>query len=257
MAGTKKLLAKKTQPKVAVAYVRLSKDESGVQTATAGTQAQEDAIKAWALREKVEIAAWHFDLGVSGGLPAEKRPGMSAAFHDVKELRAGIFVVAKLDRLARDVQIAGMIEALMVKQGARVVSAQGEGTDGEETNDPGRFLMRSMIQMFAQYERLVIAFRTRKALEAKKRRGERTGGVPYGMKVAADKKTLMECVYEQRIIASVKSWNKRGFKGPEIAGLLVKNGMFPRKATRDWHPMQIKRILAIPDPPIPGGQGDR
>jgi DNA invertase Pin-like site-specific DNA recombinase len=228
-----------------------------VKTETAGTQAQEDAIKAWAAREQVEIAAWHFDLGVSGGLPPERRPGLSAAFHDIKELNAGVLIVAKLDRLARDMQIAGMVEALMVGQGVRVLSAQGEGTDGTETNDPGRFLMRSMIQMFAQYERLIISFRTTKALQAKQRRGERTGSVPFGKKVAADKKTLVDCVYEQNIIASVKAWDLRGFSRSEIAGLLPKNGMYPRKAARDWHPQQIKRILEMPAPPVPGSASDR
>lgn len=249
MAGRKNRTYTVTKPdaKVAVAYLRLSKDESGTKAKTAGTKAQEDAIKAWAAREGVAVITWHHDIGVSGGLPPEERPGLTAALDEMKELGAGVLIVAKLDRLARDMMVAGMIEALVVNQGAKVISATGEGTEGDEMADPSLFLMRSLHKMFAQYERMLIRSRTKKALAAKKARGERVGSIPYGKMLAADGKTLVDHKYEQQVIACVRAYDRRGFKSSEIGYLLVKNGYYPRVPTKPWHHEQIKRILAIPE----------
>ena len=46
--------------------------------------------------------------------------------------------------------------------------------------------MRRMIDAFAEYERLIIKARTLAAPAAKRRCGERTGRVPYGMTVIDD-----------------------------------------------------------------------
>ena len=81
-----------------------------------------------------------------------------------------MLLVAKRDRLGRDVIAVAMIERLIAKRGARVVSAAGEGTDSD---DPSALLMRRLIDSFAEYERALIAARTRAALAAKRRRGER------------------------------------------------------------------------------------
>ena len=74
-----------------------------------------------------------------------------------------------------------MIEAAVKRAGGRIVSAAGEGT---ESDDPASILMRRMIDAFAEYERLIIGFRTRSALAAKGARGERKGQVPYGRRLS-------------------------------------------------------------------------
>jgi DNA invertase Pin-like site-specific DNA recombinase len=93
-------------------------------------------------------------------------------------------LVAKRDRLGRYVIAVAMIERLVTKSGARVVSAAGEGTDSD---DPAALLMRRLIDSFAEYERALIAARTRAALAAKRRRGERVSGIiPFGYQLADD-----------------------------------------------------------------------
>jgi DNA invertase Pin-like site-specific DNA recombinase len=47
-----------------------------------------------------------------------------------------------------------MIERLIAKRGAHVVSAAGEGTDSD---DPAGVLMRRLIDSFPEYERALIA----------------------------------------------------------------------------------------------------
>ena len=167
--------SKKSRPVVdsskVVAYIRVSTEDQHL-----GPEAQIAAINVWATRQNVTVVAVHRDLGVSGATPLADCPGLMAALNDLSVHGAGMLVVAKRDRLARDVMKAAMVEARAEKVGARVVSAAGEG-DG---TDPAAQLMRTIVDAFAQYERAMIASRTRAALAVKKAKGERTGGVPYG-----------------------------------------------------------------------------
>jgi len=50
----------------------------------------------------VEVLAWREERGVSGGAELTERPWLLAALDDVAAHRAGLLVVAKRDRLARD-----------------------------------------------------------------------------------------------------------------------------------------------------------
>ena len=85
-------------------------------------------------------------------------------------------MIAKLDRLSRGVIESAVIEELVSRKHARILSAGGEGT---ERNDPTAHLTRRMLQLVASYERSLIAARTKAALAAKKARGEKIGAEPY------------------------------------------------------------------------------
>jgi DNA invertase Pin-like site-specific DNA recombinase len=94
-------------PTKAVAYLRCSTDRQDL-----SPDAQRDAIDRWARNAGVEVAAWHEDRGISGGAPLEDRPGLSAAVSDLQDLGAALLVVARRDRLARDVLTAALVERL-------------------------------------------------------------------------------------------------------------------------------------------------
>src|SRR3982751_4263975 len=98
-----------------------------------------------------------------------------------------------------------MIERLIGKRGARVVSAAGEGTDSD---DPSALLMRRLIDSFAEYERALIAARTRAALAAKRQRSERISGrLPFGFTLAANGRTLEPNATEQSVLSLI--WSLR------------------------------------------------
>jgi DNA invertase Pin-like site-specific DNA recombinase len=70
------------------------------------------------------------DAGTSGSLAIEDRPVLVDA---VAVLRRGdVLLVAKRDRLRRDVIAVAMIERLIATRGARIVSAAGEGTESDD-----------------------------------------------------------------------------------------------------------------------------
>jgi site-specific DNA recombinase len=189
----------------AIGYVRVSTDqqaESGL-----GLEAQEAAITVAASRLGLGVVRVFVDAGTSGRLAIEDRPVLLDA---VATLRRGdVLLVAKRDRLGRDVIAVALIERLVTKRGARIVSAAGEGT---ESDDPAALLMRRLIDSFAEYERALIAARTRAALAAKRRRGERASRiVPYGFRLAENAKTIEPEPVEQnalRLIGELRAVGK-------------------------------------------------
>ena len=99
----------------------------------------------------------------------------------------------------------------MGRRKARIVSTAGEGTDND---DPGSVLMRRMIDAFSEYERLVIKARTRAALAAKRRRGERVGTVPLGTRLGPDGRSLEACAAEAAAVALVRELAAGGLEAP-------------------------------------------
>ena len=135
----------------AIAYLRVSTDqqaESGL-----GLEAQEAAVRSAASRLRLDVVRVFVDGGTSGKLGIEDRPVLLEA---VAALRRGdVLLVAKRDRLGRDVIAVALIERLVAKRGASVVSAAGEGTGNGD--DPSGLLMRRLIDSFAEYEAALIA----------------------------------------------------------------------------------------------------
>lgn len=179
---------------------------------------------AWAERTGTTIVAWHTDTGISGAAELSKRPALLASLADLPAHGAAVLVVAKRDRLARDVMAAAMVERMTADVGARVVSAAGEGTEGD---DPTAVLMRRMVDAFAEYERAVIAARTRAALSVKRARGECVGEAPYGWQ-ADDQGRLVPDALEQAVITRVCALRASGLSIRAIAAALASEGVSTR-----------------------------
>jgi DNA invertase Pin-like site-specific DNA recombinase len=215
----------------AVAYIRVSTEEQHL-----GPEAQLAAINIWASRYNVTVVAVHRDIGVSGGAPLADCPGLMTALEDLGGHGAGLLVVAKRDRLARDVMKAAMVEARAEALGARVTSAAGEG-DG---TDPSAKLMRQIIDAFAEYERALIKARTTAALAAKKVKGERIGGIPYGFSDMDGK--LIPNEDERTIIRLAKELSSNGLSMRGICAKFASEGTVFRNFS--WNsPAHADRLL--------------
>lgn len=220
----------------AVAYLRVSTDQQA--DSGLGLEAQQASITTAVGRLGLELAAVFTDAGTSGSLGIADRPVLLDA---VAALRRGdVLIVAKRDRLGRDVIGVAMIERLIVKKGARLVSAAGEGTD---TDDPSAVLMRRMIDSFAEYERLLIGARTRAALAAKKRRGERISRfVPFGSRLASDGRTLEPAPIEQDALGILRECRAAGYSLQAIADELNRLGTRTRAGSR-WRFEYVRSLL--------------
>lgn len=227
-------------PLRAVGYIRVSTEDQAL-----GPAAQRHALERWCAANGAELVAVHEEPHragrASGGAELDNRPGLMTALDALADTGSGVLLVAKRDRLARDVVNMAMIERLAERAGARVRSAAGEGTEG--TDDPSAMLMRGMIDLFAQYERALIRSRTRSALAVKKSRGERTGSVPYGSRLAADGVHLEAHPEELEVLALVRELRAAGLSLRAIGARLTAAGCTPRGGA-GWNPNTIARLAA-------------
>lgn len=223
--------ARPGNPLVAIAYLRVSTDEQKL-----GPEAQRAAIEAWATREGVEVVSWHVDTGISGGSDLADRPALLAALSELRARRAGIFAVAKRDRLARDVAVAATIERAAKSCGAKVQSADGTANG----DSPADAFMRTICDGAAAYERDLIKARTRAALQAKRAKGERAGTVPFGFTADASGR-LSPCEAEQAVIGAVRSLRAAGLAFRAIETELARRGL----TSRTGRPFGIKQVFRM------------
>ena len=219
---------------VAVAYIRASKDEQHL-----SPDAQRASIEAWAAREGVQVASWHVDQGVCSVTPLDERAGLMAALGAVQGQGAGVLVVARRDRLARDVVLAAALERLATGAGAVIVSADGVGNgDGPEAA-----LMRSIVDAFAQYERALIRARTKAALAVKKAKGQRVSRhIPYGYQLGTDGVHLAPIEAEQATISAARQLRASGLSLAAVARELASRGLHSRTGA-PFVDTQISRML--------------
>lgn len=218
---------------LAIGYIRVSTDEQ-----SNGAHAQEDALRAWCAKHGHRLAAVHRDIGVSGAADLDDRPGLLSAIDDLKLHGASVLLIAKRDRLARDVAAAALIQRLVERAHATVRSADGmadvAGPEGE--------LLRGLLDLFAQHERALIRSRTRLALAAKKARQERTGGVGWGFRLAADGVHVEPEPAEVRVIQAASRLNAKGLSLRQIAAQLNQRGFRSRKGGMLW-PQSVRALL--------------
>lgn len=215
----------------AVAYLRVSTHRQNL-----GIEAQRIAIEMWAVREGVSVVAWHIDAGVSGGSDVGDRPGLVAALGTIRVARAGILVVARRDRLARDVAIAETIEKATADAGSRVVSADGVGDEGT----PGASFDRAVAYHLASHSAESVRLATKAALAAKRARGERAGAVPYGF-TADDAGRLSPCPAEQDVIAAVRELRAAGLPLRAVVAELNRRGL----VSRSGRPLALTQVARV------------
>ena len=216
-----------------VAYLRVSTDDQAENGF--GMDAQLDSIT-----KKIGVPERTYrDEGLSG--KDATRPGLLEA---LESLRSGdLLAVAKRDRLARDTYLVLWIEKEAKRRGARIVSAAGEGGDGD---DPAQVLLRRIVDSFAEYERLIIGQRTAAALKVKRERGEKTGGkyAPFGFRVSDDGVHLERDDREAATVDLIKGLRERGLSLREIAAEMEHRGILTKAGKTRWNPTTVSRILS-------------
>jgi site-specific DNA recombinase len=217
----------------AIGYVRVSTQEQSDHGVS--LEAQEARIRAYCATRSLDMVDIIQDAGVSGATPIDERPGLVEALAMLA--RGDVLVVARRDRLARDVVIAAILDRLVEGKGAHIESVDGAGNGDGPTAE----LIRTIMTAFAQYERARIRLATKAALATKKARGEVVGTVPYGFKRVGDR--LVDVPDEQEVIRLAKSMHANGLSLRNIAARLSHLGHSSRSGVA-FHPTQIARMVA-------------
>lgn len=141
----------------AVAYYRVSTRRQG--RSGLGIEAQRAAVERFAEAEGIEILAEHVETETGKGSDAlVRRPKLRAALNEARQAKCPV-LVAKLDRLSRDV---AFISGLMAQRVPFLVAELGADADP---------FMLHLYAALAEKERRLIAERTRAALAERKHRG--------------------------------------------------------------------------------------
>ncbi len=121
----------------------------------------------------------HYDDGGFTGTNLE-RPAFQRLMDEVEAGQVDIVVVYKVDRLSRSLLDFAQVMGRFNQAGAAFVSV----TQNFSTADAMGRLTLNMLMSFAEFEREMIAERTRDKIAAARRRGKWTGGpVPLGYDV--------------------------------------------------------------------------
>lgn len=207
---------------------------------------QHDACLAFIERNPGPIRKVLYEEDFSGSLPLNKRPILQEAIELLQ--KGDILLVHKRDRMFRgDPFSNGFIENEIRRRGATLRSVMGEGTEGD---DPAQILLRRVTDMFSEHERNMIAYRTKTALQAKRRRGERVGTIPYGYSLSQDGTTLLPVPMQQQVIQTMRDLRARGFSLRKIGRHVEAMGAYPPKSDR-WTAQSISQILQRDDLPAP------
>lgn len=164
------------------------------------------------------------------------RPGVQRLLEMVRKREIAGFIITKLDRLTRTVRDLGVIVDLVESRNVTIISTH-ESLDTSTAT--GRMVL-NITAAVAQWEREAIAERTSEALQAKKKRGERTGNVPYGYRAVAGK--LVENELEQATIAVIRSLRRQDKSLQQIASELNATGYKTRKGG-EWKLQYVDAIL--------------
>ena len=202
----------------------------------AGLAAQRAAIDAYAKRAGLTIVATFEDAGISGAAGMDDRPGLAAAVGFLK--RGDTLIVAKRDRLGRDTFNVMLIEKAVAKRGASIVSADGVG-NGDGVADQ---FMRSVMDAAAQFERGLIAARTKSAMAAKRAAGDRVGEVPFGWCLDASGR-LVKDADEQAVLERIMECRRLGVSLRKIAAILTESGIVTKKGKASWSHSSVQSIL--------------
>ena len=154
----------------ACGYLRVS---SRMQ-ASEGTslEAQRESIVRYAVLHGFDLVRIEKDAGISGGKSEEQRPGLAAVLEAVRSGECSVVLAIHVDRLARDLDLAGHLRILVKRAGGRIEII------GAKTDPMGRLFD----DIWAEYERQRGADRMRSFHATRKARGLYSGAVPYGMR---------------------------------------------------------------------------
>ncbi len=213
-----------------IAYYRVSTDKQG--RSGLGLEAQQAAVQQF-LGSQPDQA---FTEVESGG--NKDRPELAKAIAQCKATGATL-IVAKLDRLARDVQlILSIVDSGIV---VRFV-------DLPQINptDPTGRLMLTMLAAFAEFEREIIRKRTKECLTVAKARGQklgspnpRAGGQARAKQLAAASKADPQALIIVRDLKAMGMTTTR-----QIAAGLTERGIKTATGSTQWHSAQVSRLLA-------------
>jgi len=212
--------------KSAIAYIRVSTAKQG--RSGLGLEAQQEAIRRFAEAEGFEVMAEHVEVETGKGADAlDRRPVLKTALDDARKAKCPV-IVAKLDRLSRDV---AFVAGLMAQKVPFIVAELGVDADP---------FMLHLYAALAEKERALISQRTRDALARAKAKGVELG--KHGRDVLAPRNRKAAQERAQALSDAVRGKLDDGKSLRVIADELNAEDV-PTARGGQWHLTSVKRLV--------------
>jgi site-specific DNA recombinase len=205
-----------------------------------GLAAQEKAIRSFLRQHRSRAGHFYVDGGVSGAV--EDRPALSELLHRIAP--GDVVLVARIDRLARDLLVQEVLLADIRKRGGDVASCSPTESDflADDPHDPTRKLVRQILGAISEFERSLIKLRLQHGRALKHSNGGFAfGSPPFGYR--AEGGELAEEPTEQEAIGLALDMRHEGKSLREIGASLTDAG-FASKRGGQWYPPTVARMLA-------------
>lgn len=215
----------------AIGYIRVSTEQQADEGVSLA--AQKAKIAAWCEVNDYQLADVFVDAGISGK-SMDKRQGLRDALAAVK--KGGVLVVYSLSRLARSTKDTLAISEQLDKAGADLVSLS-EKID--TTGAAGKMMFR-MLAVLAEFERDVIAERTKSAMNHKKSVGDVYSPIPFGFKAIDGK--LQQVESEALVVSEILAMRNEGTTLSAIADSLNNRGIEGKRGGK-WFPSTVRYLI--------------
>jgi len=214
----------------AISYIRVSTQQQG--RSGLGLEGQRDAIRQFAEREGLELIGEYCDVQTGKGADAlDRRPQLAAAL--IRARKEGLrIIVAKLDRLSRDVHF---ISGLMVHRVPFIVAELG--------NDVDPFILH-LFAALGEKERQMISARTKAALRAARARGVQLGNrtnLPEAQVKGASSNRRMADEFASNVWPMIRAYQGDGLSLRAIARRLNTQGVATARGG-EWQASQVAGI---------------
>jgi len=214
-----------------VAYYRVSTDKQG--RSGLGLEAQQELVRNYLNGGRWSVIGEFTEIESGTRKRLKNRPMLKAALELARKQKATL-VVAKLDRLARDVQFI----STLLNGNVRFVCA--------DTPHANRVYLQ-MVAVFAEDEARRISERTSAALQALKRQGKKLGSPSPEIGSAEGVKVLKANAdaYAERVGPVVRDIIRKTGSGAlrEIAAALTARGVETPRGNTDWRANQVSNLL--------------
>ena len=154
-------------------YVRVSTADQAEQGVS--LDYQEERCRAWAVARGAEVVGVYRDDGASAA--TAKRREFQRLLHDMRARAFDVIAALKIDRLSRSLVDFCNLVSEAERHDVDLVTVSQQ----IDTTVPAGRLLRNMLASFAEFEREMIAERTRESMRAAARAGRYCGGrAPFG-----------------------------------------------------------------------------
>ncbi len=231
-----------TVPQRVALYARVSSEEQR-EGQTIDSQIAE--LERFARQSAWDIVKVYKDDGWRGAILA--RPALDELRDDASRGYFQAVLINDVDRLARDVSHLGVIKRDLARHGVQLIFRK---LPAEQS--PTQNLMVNILGSFAEFERELIADRTRRGKRYKIEARKLFVGciAPYGYRYtprngAAGREGILEVNTEEaRVVRQMHSWvDSEGLSTRQVLHRLNREGTHPRKGSTTWARSSVLRIL--------------